>query len=70
MPLVPFFIHMIDNIGRVRAHHRTERIMNSLPLAIQKDIGWPSGWPGAAEACSTPMYIAARNSLGIRPGKG
>lgn len=65
MPLAPFFIHMINSIGRARAHYRTGRIMNSLPLAIQKDIGWPN----AAEPCCSRLHIIAGNSLGIRPGK-
>lgn len=65
MPLVPFFIDMINSIGRARAHYRTERIMNSLPLAIQKDIGWPN----VLEPCCPRMHIIAGNSHGISSGK-
>jgi hypothetical protein len=34
--------------GKVRTMHdeiRTERVLNSLPEGIRKDIGWPDSFP-------------------------
>jgi hypothetical protein len=39
--------------------------MRSLPLEIQKDIGWPN----TSEPPCTPVQIAARNSLGLGAGQ-
>lgn len=65
MPLLPLIFNAIDTISKARARHQTERIMRSLPLEIQKDIGWPN----TSEPLCTPVQIGARNSLGLRAGQ-
>lgn len=60
---VAFLSDTMRRIGEARARHQTERVLRSLPLEIQKDIGWPE----VVEQRRPPIEIAACNSLGIVP---
>lgn len=61
---VPFLSETMHRIGEARARHKTERLLRSLPLEIQKDIGWPD----VTEQRQQSTGIAARNNPGILPG--
>jgi len=61
---VPFLSRTMRRIGEARARHKTERLLRSLPLEIQKDIGWPEVTEQRQQSTGT----AARNSSGIVPG--
>lgn len=62
---VPFLSDTLRRMGAARARHGTERLLHSLPLEVQKDIGWPE-----VDQRQPSIEVAARNSLGIVPRHG
>jgi hypothetical protein len=40
-----FFARYLGKIRTLRDEARTTRLIASLPRSIQKDIGWPDGYP-------------------------
>jgi len=37
--------HYAGKVQTMREEVRTERLLNSLPASIRKDIGWPDSYP-------------------------
>lgn len=57
---------ILSSIGRIaadfsaaRARHQTERTIRSLPLELQKDIGWPE---------AADRYVEFRSGVGSWSG--
>jgi len=58
---------ILSSIGRIaaefsaaRARHHTERTIRSLPIELQKDIGWPDAFNSDNRLRTVSRYRAGR----------
>ena len=64
---------ILSSIGRMaaefsaaRARHQTERTIRSLPVELQKDIGWPDAFERTAATAAASVPGRERNSREAR----